>query len=425
MPKLKRVITFWEALAINIGAIIGAGIFAISGLAAGIAGPSVLISIAIGAAIALVTGLSVAALAHVYAREGGGYEYSRRTLGRYMGLVAGLTFAISGSIGGAVMVLSFGGYLASSLGNAVSPVLIAIAAVVVLGLINYVGVKDSARLSAALTVIKLLVLALFVLVGVFFIKPANYVPFVPNGWSSVLVGSAFIFFAYTGFARVTTLGEEVKNPKRTIPKVILSSVLISMIVYLAVMVVLIGMTSYGNVAGSASPLATAIIAATHDQLIGTVIAIGAMFATINVALMMILGLSRVIFAMARNGDLPAVFSRLSRFGTPSYAILFTSAMMVAAILATSYRQIVAMSNAGSLLSYMVINGALLALLMRKPGVFGREMYGRGYFKAVPVMGIILALILMSFLTALSIGLIAVVLVLITLYYLFLRGRRGR
>ncbi|MDE1833037.1 MAG: amino acid permease, partial [Candidatus Micrarchaeota archaeon] len=321
-----------------------------------------------------------------------------------------------------VMALSFGGYLAGSLGNAVSPVVIAIATVVALSLINYVGVKDSARLSAILTVIKLLVLAVFVLVGVFFIRPENYVPFVPNGWGSVLVGSAFIFFAYTGFARVTTLGEEVRDPKRTIPKVILSSVLISMVVYLVVMVVLIGMTSYGNVAGSSSPLATAIIAATHDRLLGAVIAIGAMFATINVALMMVLGLSRVIFAMARNGDLPRVFSRLSRFGTPGYAILFTSAVMVAAILATSYRQIVAISNAGSLLSYIVINGALFALLLKKPGVFGRRLYSRSYFKAVPVAGMALALILMSFLTRLSLALIAVVLVLITAYYLFLRSR---
>ncbi|MDE1833640.1 MAG: amino acid permease, partial [Candidatus Micrarchaeota archaeon] len=269
MPKLKRVITFWEALAINIGAIVGAGIFAISGLAAGIAGPSVLISIAIGAAIALVTGLSIAALAHVYTREGGGYEYSRRTLGRYMGIVAGLTFAISGSIGGAVMVISFGGYLSSTLGNSVSPVLIAIAAVVVLALINYAGVKDSARLSAILTVIKLAILALFVVVGVFFIKPGNYVPFVPNGWSSVLVGSAFIFFAYTGFGRITTLGEEVRDPKRTIPKAIISSVLISMVIYLAVMFVLLGITNYKGIAGSTSPLAAAIMAASHDRLLGT------------------------------------------------------------------------------------------------------------------------------------------------------------
>ncbi|MDE1868423.1 MAG: amino acid permease [Candidatus Micrarchaeota archaeon] len=422
MARLKRVLNFWEALAINIGAIIGAGIFVISGLAAGIAGPAVLISIVVGAAIALCTGLGFAAMSHAISAEGGGYKYAEKLLGRYAGLVSGLTFIISGSIAGAAMALSFGSYFASIFGLGISPVMAAIALVAVLGAINYLGVKDSADVSVALVVVKIAVLALFVVAGLLLIKPGNYTPFVPNGTQSVLVASAFIFFAYTGFARIATLGEEVKDPKRTVPKVIISSVIISMAIYFLVMFVLIGMTNYTIVSGSAAPLSTAIIDATHNPTIGLVIALGAIVATVNVALTMILGLSRVVFSMARDASIPRLFSRLNRFGTPTVAIAVIVILMAATVLAVGFKDIVAISNSGVLVSYVVANIAAFALLYRGAGALKGTWYSSRYFKVVPVLGAALSIVLMAFLTGLSMEITAVVLALITLYYLSLRRR---
>ena len=141
MP-LKRVIGFREALAINIGAIIGAGIFVISGLAAGIAGPSTILAILIGAFISVLTGLSYAQLAHVYSHEGGNYYYTTKLLGSYPGMIVGLMFILSTIVGGAVVALSFGSYFSSIVGHAISPVEVAIGLIAILGTINYVGVPN-------------------------------------------------------------------------------------------------------------------------------------------------------------------------------------------------------------------------------------------------------------------------------------------
>lgn len=424
MARLKRVLNFWEALAINIGAIIGAGIFVISGLAAGIAGPSVLLSIIIGAAIALCTGLGFAAMAHVIATEGGGYKYAERLLGRYAGLVSGLTFVISGTIAGAAMALSFGSYFTSIFSIGISPIVAAVALIAALGIINYIGVKDSADVSVALVVIKVMVLALFVVVGLLLIKPGNYVPFAPNGTQSILVASAFIFFAYTGFARIATLGEEVKDPKRTVPKVIIASVIISMAIYFLVMLVLVGMTNYKVVGESAAPLSTAIIDATHNPTIGLVIALGAIVATVNVALTMILGLSRVVLSMARDASVPSIFSRLSRFGTPTGAIAVIAVVMAVAVLAVGFKDIVAISNSGVLVSYVVANIAAFALLYRGANALKGTWYSSRYFKIIPIFGAALSIVLMAFLTALSMEITAIVLVLITAYYIALRRRKA-
>lgn len=420
MP-LKRVIGLKEALAINIGAIIGAGIFAISGLAAGIAGPATIIAIAIGAVVSILTGLSFAQLSHTYTKEGGNYEYARRELGPYLGFVVGLMFVASGVVGGAVMAISFGGYFTSLFGSALDAPIVAAALVAVLGLVNYVGVKASADASLVLTIVKVCILAVFIAVGALFIKPGDYVPFMPNGFGSVFVAAAFIFFAYTGFARVTTMGDEVKDPKRTIPRSIIYSLIISAVMYVLVMAVLVGIAPVSGLAGSTSPLTYAIDFATGNPMIGYVISIGALFATVNVTLSMILGISRVAFAMSRDGNLPGPIRRLSRFGTPDVAILVLTAAMALSALLIDFTDIASLSNAAALLSYSVANAAAIRLTLRKgSGLLFRSRY----FVAVPALGVGSALMLIFFLTPITLYAVAAMLVATTVYYAALR-RRGR
>ncbi len=425
MARLKRALNFWEALAINIGAIIGAGIFVISGLAAGIAGPAVVVSISIGAIMAVLTGLSFAALAHTYIKEGGSYEYSKRALGNYAGVLTGLIWIIGSTVAGAAMALSFGSYFISAFPIGLSPAMLAIVLIVLLGIVNYFGVRDSADLSVALTIIKILVLVLFVLVGLFFINWSNYRPFVPSGLTGILSGAAFIFFAYTGFARITVLGEEVKNPRRTIPRVVLASIAISCAIYLLVMFVLLGIVNYKSLATSSSPLSQAMLAATKSPQLGFVIALGAIFATMNVALTMILGLSRIVFSMARDKQLPRPFSKISRFGTPAYAILASSAVMVATILLISFKEIVAMSNSLVLVSYAISNLAAFALLRKNERAIRGTIYSSRPFVAVPILGAAFSIVLLFFLTYISIAVTALLLVLVSVYYLLLnRGRQN-
>ncbi|MDE1857202.1 MAG: amino acid permease [Candidatus Micrarchaeota archaeon] len=422
MP-LKRVITLKEALAINIGAIIGAGIFTISGLAAGIAGPSVILAILLGGLVSILTGLSFAELSYSTPKEGGNYEYARDYIGKYAGFIAGWVFIASAVVGGAAVAISFGSYFSSLFGANLNVDAVAAVMIAVLGIVNYFGVKHSARLSLSLTVIKILILALFIIVGVFFIKPGNYSPFLPTGFGGLITASAFVFFAYTGFARVTTIGEEVKDPKRTIPRAIIYSILISGIIYALVVFVLIGIIPYGNLAASQSPLQLAIGYATHNPLLVEIISLGALFATLNVDLSMILGVSRVAFAMSRNSDMPAFMARLNRYGAPDIAIVASTALMVIIIVAISFREIVSLINAAALLSYSLANIAAVRLALS--GDPKRHMFKSRYFAIVPIAGVLSTLGLLGFLTSASLIILVVLIALITIYYLLaVRPRKG-
>ncbi|MGC8710220.1 MAG: APC family permease [Candidatus Micrarchaeia archaeon] len=425
MPKLRRNVTFLEALAINISAIIGAGIFTISGLAAGLAGPGVIFSIAIGAIIAIFTGMSFAELAHVYAREGGNYEYSREVLGSYAGFIAGFVWIAATIISGAAVALSFGGYFLSIFNIPLSSEVMAALLIIVLAVINYFGVKHSARISVLLIIVNISILALFVIIGIFFVKTSNFVPLLPKGLGGVAVSSAFIFFAYTGFARVTMLGEEIEKPKKTIPKAIIVSIAISALVYTLVMFVLIGIIPYQNISSSTAPLANAMYYATHNKIIDYAISLGAIVATVNVDLAMILGLSRVVFAMSRDHDLPKVFNRINKYGVPDAAIAIPSLIMVLAMFAISFKEIVALSNSAALVSYAIANlGAIkLAFMYRKDR--NRMLFGSKYFIAIPALGLILTSMLLIFLTRLSIILTFAMLVFITIYYILAKAERTR
>jgi APA family basic amino acid/polyamine antiporter len=424
MSKLRRSVTFLQALSINISAIIGAGIFTVSGVAAGLAGPSSILAIAIGALIAIFTGMSFAELAHMYAREGGNYEYAREVLGGYAGYIAGFIWIIATIVSGAAVAISFGGYLDSIIKIA-QPEILAAILVGVLGTINYFGIKHSARLSLLLILVNISVLIFFVVVGVFFVKPSNFVPFFPNGIGGVLAASSFIFFAYTGFARITMLGEEIEEPKKTIPKAIILSIAISALIYVLVMFALIGMAPYSTIANSEFPLAQAIYFATHNPLIEYIISVGAMIATINVDLTMVLGLSRVIFAMARDNDLPKPFAKLNRHGAPDRAILFSSLLMIAAIFTINFKNIIAFSNGAALTSYAIANLAAIKLSFVRRKNRRRMLFKSNYFIFVPIIGFLLTLTMFSFLTRFSIMLTFWTLIIITFYYILAKAERER
>ncbi len=423
--KLKRVVKFRGALAINIAAIIGAGIFVISGLAAGLAGPSAILAIAIAAFASILTGLSFAELAHLYAREGGNYEYSREVLGEYAGFVAGFIWIVATIISGAAVSLSFGSYFLSIFRLNMSSTEIAAVLIVLISIVNYFGIKDSERIGLALVVINIVILLAFVIVGIFFIKPSNYVPFMPHGFSGLLAATAFIFFAYTGFARVTMLGEEIERPKRTIPKAIIYSIAISAFVYLLVMFVLVGMLPYTSIERSQSPLFLAMYSATHNALISYTIAVGALLATLNVDLMMVLGLSRVVFAMARDKVLPKALASINKHGAPDAAIAVSAVVMLLSIFLISFKQIVSLSNAAALTSYTIANIAAIKLSIARKNKPEKMLFGSRLFFFVPIAGAITTIALIAYLTKLSILLVAILFVAITFYYAAIRLQRRK
>ena len=228
-------------------------------------------------------------------------------------------------------------------------------------IINYIGLKESTLLNNILVTLKVLILLFFIAFGLGFFNGSHVTPFAPAGISGILSGAALIFFAYTGFARVTIMAEEVKEPEKTIPRSIYLALAISTILYILVSVIAVGLVGASDLSQSGSPLADAIGVSGSPAAV-LLISSGAMIATASVLLTTIMGISRIMFAMARKGDLPAFLKRIHpHFSTPHYAIWITGAFMIAAILLADLALVVAVSTFAMLISYLIANIAALRI----------------------------------------------------------------
>lgn len=386
--ELKRTLNLFDATAISIGAIIGAGIYVVTGVVAGLAGPSLILSIVLAGAIASFSALSFAELSAYMPKEGGGYEFTYSLISPYAGFLAGWMWILSNIFIGGAVSLGFAHYLAAVFPFLEGSVQI-VAAIVCLSftLLNLVGVRQSATINNVLVVAKIAALAFFVVFGLAFVQARNFTPFTPNGYGGMLDGAALIFFAYGGYARVTTVAEEVKNASQNIPRAILIALATSTVLYLFVGFVVIGLTSWQALAASGSPLADAI-GATGNSSAVFVVSLGAMISTASVLLMTILGVSRMTFAMARNGQLPSFMKKIHpRFQTPYYAILIAGLLSTVLVFG-EFSRIVAVGTFSLLFHHALVNFSATKL---KPE-------HRRYPVFVPAIGLILCLALLVFLS---------------------------
>ena len=397
--KLKREIGLFDATALGIGAIIGSGIFVVTGIVAGIAGPAMVFSIIIAGVIAVFSAMSVAELGAYLPEEGGTYAYAQKLISPFAGFIAGWIWIFSNIFVGAAISLGFAHYFVT-LFPSIPVKVIAVAICLIFILINYLGLKGSVLFNNILVMAKILILLFFIGFGMGFLRPGTFTPFAPEGSMGILSGAALIFFAYTGFARVTIMAEEVKDPEKTIPRSIYLALGISTVIYLLVSIVAVGLAGAPALAHSGMPLSDAIGMSGSSGAV-LVIALGAMIATASVLLTTIMGISRIVFSMARSSDLPLLFGQIHpRFSTPHYAIAVTGACMIAAILLADLALVVAVSTFAMLIYYLIANIAALRL--------PREH--RKYPLAVPVIGALSCLTLIVFLSPASwiIGCIALV-----------------
>jgi APA family basic amino acid/polyamine antiporter len=380
----KPSLGLFDATAISVGAIIGAGIFIVTGIAAGLAGSALVISMIVAAVIALFTALSFAELTAWQPREGSIYEYTYQLVSPFAGFLTGWMWVLSNTFAGAAVSLGFANYFA-----ALYPILPPnwIAAIVCLAFtaLNFVGIRQSALLNNALVTAKLIILAFFVILGLAFMNTANFTPFKPFE-TGVFYGAFFIFFAYGGFARVAVVSEEVKDARRNVPRAILLSLVISTLVYILVGVVAVGLVGAPALSGSKSPLTNAISVTGSTAAVYTV-AVGGLLATASVLLTSILGVSRMTFAMARRKDLPETLSKLhSRFNTPYYSIWILGLLMTLFALFLDLSGVVAISTFALLLYYTLANVCALRLKVEK----------RMYSRYIPAIGTATCIALMVF-----------------------------
>jgi APA family basic amino acid/polyamine antiporter len=388
--ELKRTLGLFDATAISIGAIIGAGIFVVTGIVAGLAGPSLVISIVLAGCIASFSALSFAQLSAYMPEEGGGYQYAYSMVSPYAGFLAGWMWIFSNLFVGAAVSLGFANYLAALFPalseNVVNAV--AVAFCLLFTFLNYVGVRQSAIVNNVLVVSKILILVFFIVLGLGFVNFRNFSPVAPNGSLGTLQGTALIFFAYFGYARITILAEEVKDASRNIPRAIILALALSTVLYALIGFVAVGLVGSNSLSQSASPLSDAI-GATGNSSAVFVVSLGAIIATASVLLMTILGVSRMTFAMARNGQLPTFLSRIHpRFQTPHYAILM-SGLLSSVLVFGGFSRIVAVSTFALLFHHALVNLSAIRL----------KAEHRRYPVFVSVMGLLLCLALLTFLSS--------------------------
>lgn len=318
--ELKRTVGVPGAVLLGLGSILGTGIFVSVGIAVEAAGPSIVAAVAIAALVAVCNGLNSAQLAAAHPVSGGSYEYGYRYLNHALGFSAGWLFLLAKTASAATAALGFAGYLLGALGVTGRWPLLALASglatamtVLVLG-----GLRRSNVLNALLVAGSLGVLALFVATGLprLGAMPGNLWP---GGAPGMLEAAALMFVAYTGYGRIATMGEEIHEPARNIPRAMVITLALSAVIYLLVALALV--PAGGNF--GPAPLREAATRYGRGWL-GTVVGIGAMLAMLGVLLNLVLGLSRVWLAMGRRGDMPRVLARVNAKGTtPVPAVVLT------------------------------------------------------------------------------------------------------
>lgn len=326
---LQRVVGVGGATLLGLGSILGTGVFVSIGLAAGVAGPSVILAVVLAAGIATCNGMSSAQLAAAHPVSGGTYEYGYRFLNPHLGFAAGWMFLCAKSASAATAALGFSAYLHHALqrGDHTTMVAGAVGAVVVLTIVVLSGLRRSNRVNAVIVSVTIGALVAFVVSGLPEASESlgdRLSPFVGDaGAVGLLEATALMFVAYTGYGRIATLGEEIHEPRKNIPRAIITTLWISALLYVSVAVVAVGAAGAGGFGAvsenAAAPLELIARGLGHGE-IAIVIAIGAVTAMLGVLLNLLLGLSRVLLAMGRRGDMPGQVARVSG-GTPRIAVV--------------------------------------------------------------------------------------------------------
>ncbi|RXJ44625.1 APC family permease [Gelidibacter gilvus] len=374
---LVRSLTLIDAVGIGLGAIIGAGIFVVTGIAAGVSGPAFIIGLLIAGVIATCNALSSAQLAAIYPESGGTYEYGYILVNPTVGFSAGWMFLISKLAAAGVVAIGFGSYFYQLVPIA-SPMSFSVLAIIGLTLANYFGIKKAGILNLVIVSVTLVSLLYLVFSGLPQVKAENFKPFAPFGITGIAEAAALLFFAFTGYARIATLAEEVSEPKKTIPKAIIITIITAIVLYVAISIVAIGVIGTEHMASSTSPLQV-VADALSAPAISTVITIGASTAMLGVLLSQILGISRMMLAMGRRHDLPPVFQRVhSRYRIPHIGILLTGIVILLLTLLGSFEFIVRAATFTILLYYSITN--IAAIKQPKKD----RMYG----KLIPIVGLI-------------------------------------
>ncbi len=423
---LKKHLTLTHIVFLGVGAIIGAGIFVITGTAAALhAGPAISISFIISALGCLLAGLAYAEFSSMIPISGSAYSYGYATLGEFIAWIIGWDLILEYLFGAATVAVGWSGYVVhflNDLGISVpselteSPIVYdqagwhltgaivnfpAVFIVVIMSTFLILGIKESARVNNIIVIVKVVVILLFIGFGISYINPENWIPFIPEntgvrtefGWTGVLTGAAVVFFAYIGFDAVSTTAQEAINPKRDIPRGIFISLLITVILYVAVSLVMTGIVKYTEL-NVPAPIAVAINATGKSLAwLSPIIKIGAIAGLSSVVMVLLMAQSRIFYVMAKDGLLWKIFTKThSKHQTPYFTNIIIGIFVALAAGIFPISLLGELVSIGTLFAFMIVSIGII--VMRKTAPDAPRAFKTPWVPFLPIMGVIVFFIQM-------------------------------
>jgi len=404
---LKKNLTAIDLAALGIGAVVGTGIFVSTGVGAHLAGPAVVLSFIVAAITSAFCALTYAELATMFPVAGSTYTYAYIAFGEIIAWIIGWDLMLEYLVSSAAVASGWSGTfvgLLSSAGITLPTVITktpmeggiidlpAVAIVIFVACILFAGIKESAKLNNKIVLIKVGVIILFIVLGVFHISVANYKPFAPFGWSGIMAGASIMFFAYIGFDAVSTAAEETINPKRDVPRGLAICLGVVIILYVTVAVVITGMVPFKEISqNNAVPGALARFGINWGAaLVGT----GAVIGMISTLLVFLYGQIRVFMVMSRDGLLPKVFSKVSPVRqTPTLCTIITG--VIAAVMAgfLPLQEIIKLCNIGTLFAFVIVSIGVIVLRKTMPNA--ERKFRCPWVPFLPILTILACVYLMS------------------------------
>lgn len=424
--KLKKSLTAFSLVLLGVGAIIGAGLFSLTGIAAANnAGPAVTLSFVVAASGCAFAGLCYAEFASMIPVAGSAYTYSYATMGELIAWTIGWDLILEYAVGAATVAISWSRYLIKLLekwhvahipyrwmmspfetmtvnGVEVSGImnLPAVFITVIMSLILIRGIQESARFNAIIVALKITVVIVFIALGWSYIDEANYADYIPAntgafenfGWTGIMTGAAVVFFAFIGFDAVSTAAQEAKNPQRDMPIGIMGSLLVCTILYVLFAHVMTGLENYKNFANEAAPVALAI-AATPYGFMQELIIMAILAGYSSVILVLLLGQSRVFFSMSKDGLIPKLFSDIHpKFQTPWKSNLLFAVLVSLFAAFVPVSVVGEMCSIGTLFAFVLVCIGILVLRHTRPDL--PRAFKTPFVPFVPIMGILVCFYLM-------------------------------
>jgi APA family basic amino acid/polyamine antiporter len=438
--RLNRALGPWDLTVFGVGVTVGTGIFVLTGRAAGVlAGPSVALSFLLAAAACALAGLCYAEFASTVPVAGSAYTFSYATLGELVAWIIGWDLILELALGASTVAVGWSQYfadLAAELGvelplwlynqepTPAQPNLIAGMIVLIMTAVLCYGIRLSSKVNAVIVAIKVAIVLLVIFAGLFFVKLSNWSPFVPPsgspaaegekppvsllqdlglgvgsfGYAGIAAAAALVFFAFIGFDIVATAAEETRNPQRDLPRGILGSLAIITVLYVAVSLVVTGMVKYDKI-DTEAPLASAF-RSVGQPAFATIISVGALAGLTTVMMVLMLGQTRVFFAMSRDRLLPGAFSKVSpRTGSPVRVTITTGVAVALIASLVPLGELAELVNIGTLFAFIVVAAAVLVLRRTRPDL--QRAFRVPWVPAIPILSIVVSLYLMLNLPALT------------------------